>query len=226
MNIAFGMAAALFNRERTGRGTLVEASLLSSAMWTLSADVTLSQALSDADLARVAGEGRYALTRAYETSDGRWIQLMFLDPERYWPELCRRLERTDLLSDARFVTLDQRIEHGNDLITELAAAFKRHSSAGWRVKFSGWDAPWEVVQNIKELAADPQAKANGYLFAVQVADGTEVTVVAGPVAFNGSATPARPQRSPDLGQHNEELLRGIGVSAENLRELREKHIVS
>src|SRR5882724_900178 len=225
MNIAFGMAAALFNRERTGRGSLVEISLLSSAMWTLSADVTLSQALSDTELTRVATEGRYALTRAYETSDGRWIQLMFLDPERYWPELCRRIDREDLLRDPRCIDLEHRIEHGDALIAELASAFKRKSFAEWRTKFHGWDAPWELVQNIKELAADPQAKANDYLFTVQVADGTDVSVVAGPVAFNGSAAPAKPLRSPDLGQHSEEVLREIGVSPQHLQELKERNIV-
>ena len=171
MNIAFGMAAALFSRERTGQGSLVEISLLSSAMWTLSSDVVLTQALSDTELTRVASEGRYALTRAYETSDGRWVQLMFLDPERYWPELCRRIDREDLLQDPRFIDLDRRIEHGALLITELASAFKRKSFGEWRARFRGWDAPWELVQNIKELAADPQASANGYLFQVQVAGG-------------------------------------------------------
>jgi crotonobetainyl-CoA:carnitine CoA-transferase CaiB-like acyl-CoA transferase len=225
MNIAFGMAAALFNRERTGRGSVVEISLLSSAMWTLSADVALSHALNDTELMRVATEGRYALTRAYETSDGRWIQLMFLDPERYWSEFCRRLGREDMLSDPRFLDLEQRIEHGNALITELASAFKRKSFAEWRAKFHGWDAPWELVQNIKELAADPQAKANGYIFTVKVADGTDVAVVAGPVTFNGSATPTNPQRSPDLGQHSEEILRSIGVSTEHLQDLKKRNIV-
>jgi crotonobetainyl-CoA:carnitine CoA-transferase CaiB-like acyl-CoA transferase len=225
MNIAFGMAAALFNRERTGQGSLVEISLLSSAMWTLSADVTLSQALNDTDLLRVANEGRYALTRAYETGDGRWIQLMFLDPERYWPELCSRIGREDMLRDPRFIDLEHRIEHGKALITELASAFKLKSFAEWRSKFHGWDAPWELVQNIKELAADPQAKANDYLFTVRVADGTDVAVVAGPVAFNGSATPGKPLRSPDLGQHSEEILGRIGVSPERLGELRENNIV-
>ena len=225
MSIAFGMAAALFNRERTGEGSLVEISLLSSAMWTLSADVTLSQALNDTELMRVATEGRYALTRAYETSDGRWIQLMFLDPERYWPELCLRIDREDLLRDPRFVDLEHRIEHGDAVIAELGSAFKAKSFAEWRTKFHGWDAPWELIQNIKELTADPQAKANDYLFTVQVADGTDVTVVAGPVAFNGSAVPATPLRSPDLGQHSEDILRGIGVNAESLRELRNRNIV-
>ena len=225
MNIAFGMAAALFNRERTGKGSLVETSLLSAAMWTLSADVALSQALNDTELTRVASESRYALTRAYETSDGRWIQLMFLDPERYWQELCRRIDREDMLRDPRFRDLEHRIENGDALIADLASAFKRKGFAEWRAEFHGWDAPWELVQNIKELAADPQAKANDYLFTVQVADGTDVAVVAGPVAFNGSATPATPLRSPDLGQHSEEVLRGIGVSVEDLRELKEKNIV-
>lgn len=111
------------------------------------------------------------------------------------------------------------------LITELASAFKLKSFAEWRSKFHGWDAPWELVQNIKELAADPQAKANDYLFTVRVADGTDVAVVAGPVAFNGSATPGKPLRSPDLGQHSEEVLGRIGVSPERLGELRENNIV-
>jgi crotonobetainyl-CoA:carnitine CoA-transferase CaiB-like acyl-CoA transferase len=204
---------------------LVETSLLSSAMWTLSADVALNQALTDTELARVASESRYALTRAYETSDGRWIQLMFLDPERYWPELCRRIDREDLLHDPRCVDLEHRIEHGHALIAELASAFKRKSFAEWRARFQGWDAPWEVVQNIKELAADPQAQANGYLFKVRVADGTDVAVVAGPVSFNGSATPSKPQRSPDLGQHTEEILCGLGVSTEDLRQLAENNVV-
>jgi crotonobetainyl-CoA:carnitine CoA-transferase CaiB-like acyl-CoA transferase len=225
MNIAFGAAAALFNRERTGRGSLVEISLLSSAMWTLSADVALSQVLSDSELTRVAGEGRYALTRAYETSDGRWIQLMFLDPERHWPELCRRIDRAELPGDPRFIDSERRIEHGHALIAELECAFRRRSFAEWRAAFRGWDAPWELIQNIKELAADPQASANGYLFTVQVADGTDVTVVAGPVAFNGSAIPTHPLRSPDLGQHSEDILRSIGVSRENLQELRKRNIV-
>jgi crotonobetainyl-CoA:carnitine CoA-transferase CaiB-like acyl-CoA transferase len=225
MNIAFGMAAALFNRERTGQGSVVEISLLGSAMWILSADVALSQAVSDSDAARFAKEGRYPLTRPYETSDGRWIQLMFLDPERYWPELCRRVERSELLRDPRFVDGEHRAEYGDALCVELENAFRRKTLAEWRAAFVGWDAPWELIQTIKEVAADPQAAANGYLFKVQVADGTDVTVVAGPVAFNGSAVPAEPRCAPSLGQHSDELLRSIGVSTEYLQECKKKKVI-
>jgi crotonobetainyl-CoA:carnitine CoA-transferase CaiB-like acyl-CoA transferase len=194
-------------------------------MWTLSADVALSQAVSQSDAARLSREGRYPLTRPYETSDGRWIQLMFLDPQRYWPELCRRVERSELLRDPRFVDGEHRAEHGDALSAEFANAFRRKTLVEWRAAFEGWDAPWEMVQTINEVATDPQAVANGYLFKVQVADGTDVTVVAGPVAFNGSAIPAEPRCAPSLGQHSDELLRSIGVSPEHLRDLKQRNIV-
>jgi crotonobetainyl-CoA:carnitine CoA-transferase CaiB-like acyl-CoA transferase len=226
MNIAFGMAAALFHRERTGQGSVVEISLLSSAMWILSADVALSQAVGESEAARFSREGRYPLTRAYETSDGRWIQLMFLDPNRYWPGLCHRIERGDLLSDPRFVDSEHRTEHGDVLSTEIANAFRRKTLAEWCLAFEGWDAPWELIKTIPEVAQDPQAKANEYLFKVKVADGTDVSVVASPVAFNGSAVPAQPHCSPDLGQHSNELLREIGVTVENLRDYRKRNIVA
>lgn len=225
MNVAFGIASALFKRERTGKPSVVETSLLSSALWILSADVTTSQALNDDELKRVGREGRYALTSAYETSDGRWIQLMFLDPERYWPELCKRVERDDLLTDPRFDTLENRVENGDELIEELRNAFRQKNLAVWRAAFEHWDAPWEVIQSITELANDPQAAANGYLFDVNVADGTPVTVVASPVAFDGSSIPAQPRCSPYLGENTHELLKDLGVSDETLFSYRERGIV-
>lgn len=225
MNVAFGIASALFKRERTGEPSVVETSLLASALWILSADVTTSQALSEDELKRVGREGRYALTSAYETADGRWIQLMFLDPERYWPELCNRVERDDLLTDARFATLESRVENGEALIEELRNAFKKKNLSAWRDAFEDWDAPWEVIQSISELANDPQAIANDYLFDVKVADGTPVTVVAGPVSFNGSPVPQQPRCSPHLGESTNELLQGLGVSEEALSSYRERGIV-
>ena len=225
MNIAFGIASALFNREKTGEPSTVEVSLLSTAMWILSADVCTSQALTDTQLTQVADEGRYALTRAYQTSDGRWAQLMFLDPERYWPELCRRIGGEALLRDERFTTLDKRIENGKALIEELSAAFRLLTWDELREAFHGFDAPWEPIQNIKELAADPQAIANDYLFDVEVSDGTKVSVVAGPVAFNGSPVAMNPKCSPHLGEHSDEVLRSAGISEDDLRDYRKRNIV-
>ncbi|HUD27901.1 MAG TPA: CoA transferase [Novosphingobium sp.] len=212
MNIAFGLASALFHRERTGEATTVEVSLLSSAMWILSADVTMGAALSDTQLAHLANPGRHALTSAYETADGRYLQLMFLDPERYWPELCRRIGREDLLADPRFASVDSRVEHGEALIAALDDAFAGRTLDEWREAFAEWDAPWEVVQNLRELVTDPQGLANDSLFDVVVEDGTPVTIVSGPVSFGGSPLPPRPRCAPSMGRDTAEILREIGLN--------------
>jgi len=225
MNIAFGIAAALFNRERTGEPASLEVSLLSSAMWILSADVCISMAVSEEAYNSAMSERLYAQKRAYRTQDGRYIQLMFLDPVRYWSELCERVERVDLIADPRFSDAPSRDENGAALTSELDAAFARKSLAEWRARFHGWDAPWEVAQSIAEVATDPQAIANGYVFDVTVPDGTPVTVVAGPVSFNGSAVPVDPRRSPHLGEHSDEILHGIGIDTEYLASCRAKGIV-
>ncbi|EJL29477.1 CaiB/BaiF CoA-transferase family protein [Novosphingobium sp. AP12] len=211
MNVAFGMASALFHRERTGEATTVEVSLLSSAMWILSADVTMGAALPDEQLAKLANPGRHALTSAYKTADGRYLQLMFLDPERYWPELCRRVGREDLLADPRFGTVDSRVEHGEALLAALDDAFATRTLDAWRVAFAEWDAPWEVVQNLRELVTDPQGIANDSLFDVVVEDGTPVTIVSGPVSFGGSPLPPAPRCAPAMGRDTAQILRELGL---------------
>lgn len=211
MNVAFGLASALFHRERTGEATTVEVSLLSSAMWILSADVTMGAALSDEQLAKLANPGRHALTSSYGTADGRYLQLMFLDPERYWPQLCRRTGCEHLLDDPRFTTVESRVEHGEALLAALDDAFAARTLDEWRAAFAGWDAPWEVVQDLRELVTDPQGIANDALFEVVVEDGTPVTVVSGPVSFGGSPLPPAPRCAPAMGRDTAEVLAEIGL---------------
>jgi crotonobetainyl-CoA:carnitine CoA-transferase CaiB-like acyl-CoA transferase len=226
MNIAFGIAAALFNREKTGEAASIEVSLLSSAMWILSADVCLSQAVSE-DVYNIAmSERLYAQKRAYKTLDGRYVQLMFLDPVRYWPSLCERVGRPDLISDLRFANAASRDLNGAELITELDDAFAMRTLGEWRAAFDGWDAPWEVVQTIKEVATDPQGIANHYQYPVKVADGTVIAVVAGPVSFNGSAVPVDPRCSPALGEHTAEILRDIGICDADIGAWFEREIIA
>lgn len=225
MNIAFGIAAALYNRERTGEAASVEVSLLSSAMWILSADVCLSQAVSEDVYNSAMSERLYAQKRAYRTLDERYVQLMFLDPVRYWPGLCERVDRVALIDDPRFADAASRDANGADLIAELDAAFAARTLSEWRAAFKGWDAPWEVVQTIQEVATDPQGIANNYQYAVKVTDGTDISVVAGPVSFNGSAIPINPRCSPMLGEHTADILRAIGVSDADISSWSEQNII-
>ena len=100
-----GSSAALLQRERTGQGSIVDVSLLATAMWTLSSDVLT--ALQGQTPPRPQGKGASPnpLVGSYRTSDGRHVQLVFLEGDRYWPALCEALGRPDLAVDARFTDL-------------------------------------------------------------------------------------------------------------------------
>ena len=107
MALAFGVAAALVRRARTGEGSVVDVSLLATAMWTLSSDVL--SALQG--MAPRAPEGRVVvnpLVGSYRTKDGRHIQLVFLESDRYWPDFCSLVGRADLAEDPRFADLHAR----------------------------------------------------------------------------------------------------------------------
>jgi crotonobetainyl-CoA:carnitine CoA-transferase CaiB-like acyl-CoA transferase len=218
--VAYGIAGALFKRSRTGEPSVVDISLLASAMWILSADVVVSQTQTPQQMAATVNESRFPLSRAYRTSDGRFIQLMFLDPERYWEPLCRNIGRGDLLDDPRFASIEKRVENGAALTGEIAAAIAGKDWEYWRPIFEAWDAPWELVKTIHELAADQQVAANGYLFEVEVSDGSKIKLASGPVGFDGRSGPLEARRAPLLGEHTDEILTGIGLQPAELARLR------
>jgi crotonobetainyl-CoA:carnitine CoA-transferase CaiB-like acyl-CoA transferase len=223
--VAYGIAGALFKRANTGEASVVDISLLASAMWILSADVVLSQTQSPEQMMATTAAARFPLTSAYRTADGRYIQLMLLDPERYWAPLCHMLERADLLQDPRFTTVAGRTEHGAVLVKEFGAAIGTKPWAHWQPIFEAWDAPWELVKTIHEVAADPQAIANGQIFEVEVEDGTRIKLASGPVGFNGQFAPLDPRRAPHLGEHTDEIMASLGITGAELEGLKSGAIV-
>ena len=224
-SVAYGVAGALFKRAQTGEPSVVDISLLANAIWALSADIVVSQTQTPLQMAVTSDQSRSPLRRAYKTRDDRFIQLMFLDPDRYWQPLCHRIGRPDLLEDPRFAEADARVENGAVLTAEIDAAIAGRDWADWKPVFEAWDAPWELVKTIYEVVEDPQTVANGYLFDVQVEDGTQVRLAAGPVGFDGHAAPANPRRAPLLGEDTDAILHGIGFEASELEQLRADAVI-
>jgi crotonobetainyl-CoA:carnitine CoA-transferase CaiB-like acyl-CoA transferase len=226
ISVAYGVASALFRREKTGQALVVEASLLSTAMWVLSADIAISQTQTPTQMSVINNEARYPLVRSYKTRDGRFIQLMFLDPDRYWPPLCKLLGQEELLKDPRFSDSDLRVENGGALAELITKTIGARDWEEWRPLFEAWDAPWELVQTVREVASDPQARDNGYLFDIEVADGTSVRLISGPVGFDGHTAPKRPRRAPHLGEDTDDILAGLGISDDERARLRAAAVIA
>jgi crotonobetainyl-CoA:carnitine CoA-transferase CaiB-like acyl-CoA transferase len=218
MALAFGVAAALLRRERTGTGGVVDVSLLATAMWTLSSDVlaTLGGTPPQPSPGRAALPN--PLVSTYKTKDSRHIQLMFLEADRYWADFCRVVEREDLLADERFADLRTRAENGAVLTAELDAMFAQRTYEEWKTVLGRLDAPWAPVQTVPELVDDPQVAANGYVADVE-ADGVTYQLPNVPVQFDGS--PAELSRAPEHGEHTETILLELGYDWDEISALRD-----
>ncbi|HTR70039.1 MAG TPA: CoA transferase [Mycobacteriales bacterium] len=218
MSLAFGIATALFNRERHGRGAIVDVSLLATAMWTLSSDVLAALDGSGPMHMPDRGATPNPLVGVYRTKDGRHIQLVFLEGDRYWGEFCALIGREDLATDRRFADLAARRTNSAACVAILDAEFAGRTFEEWKTLLSGIDAPWSPVQSVPELLDDPQVIANSYIGEV-AHDGGSYRLPNVPVQFDGR--PAALRRAPEHGEHTESILIELGYDWDRVAQLKE-----
>jgi crotonobetainyl-CoA:carnitine CoA-transferase CaiB-like acyl-CoA transferase len=223
MNLAFGVAAALVQRARTGEGCSVEVSLLGSALWVLSSDLVSSH-VAGHDRSRKAFGAAGPTAQEYCTADGRWIRLNLMGAAREWLEFCDRAGRSDLIEDRRFLDPKSRTaEETAACLEELRRLFASATLAEWRKRFDGVGFAWEVHQNLLEVLEDPQVEANDYLADVDFPSDVSIKLVQAPVKLDGRAPSLR--RSPRVGEDTDSVLGELAYKSEEIAELRERHII-
>jgi len=221
MNLAFGIAAALFRRERTGEGALVDVSLLGSALWQHSSAILYSWGLGR-EFPILAGRSANPVARSYRSADGRWIGLMMIESDRWWADLCRHLDRPDLITDERFADAVARAEHHDECVAELETVFASLPLAEWERRFADLAGPWSVLRSMLETAEDPQVLENGYAVPVDH-DGTSVRLVSAPVQFDERVPELR--RAPEHAEHSEQVLLELGHDWAEITALKQAGVV-
>lgn len=208
--LAGGVCAALFHRERTGEPSIVDSSLLAQAMWAIAPSISVAD-LFDIDGIPGAPTGLAInpLVSRYKTKDGRWIQLVFLQPDKFWAGFCRRMGLDELVNDERFVPSANLIANAAEATAIFAEAFAAYDLAHWRQVLHDEPGVWGALATPRETLNDPQVEPNGYVIANVDDHGETYRIVAAPVQFN--ETPPGPNRAPEHGQHTEEILLELEV---------------
>ncbi len=221
MAIAGGIAAALLRRARTGEASVVDVSLLGTALWNLSPDVVSAKLYEDVETPSLEpGDFPNPLVGLYRTGDGRYVSLVMLESDRFWADFCEHLGLPELVDDPRFVDARARYEHRRECRQLIADTFASAPLAAWRDRLATMQGVWAPVQTALELHDDRQVIANGYLPTVDADDGTPVALVANPVQFDES--PPELRRAPEHGQHTEEVLLELGLSWDDLVTYKER----
>jgi crotonobetainyl-CoA:carnitine CoA-transferase CaiB-like acyl-CoA transferase len=223
MNLAFGIATALFRRERGGAPSVVDVSLLGTAMWVMSSDVVYSASPTYDPHAAQKSPIVNPLTGTYRTRDGRFVALVMLQADRYWADFCRHLDHPEWIDDPRYANATVRRENAEACGRDLAAAFATRTLAEWKEQLATLDAAWEPQQSVREMRDDPQARANGYLTEVKGNAGETYELVANPCQFDERTPELTP--APEVGAHTEEVLLEIGLDWEEIGALRSDEVL-
>jgi crotonobetainyl-CoA:carnitine CoA-transferase CaiB-like acyl-CoA transferase len=225
MALAGGISAALFHRERTGQGSVVDISLLSAGLWAMQASFYGANVTGRKMLPRANRKAALSPTsNNYATKDGRRIALSMIQSDRYWADLCRLVGREDLATDPRFADLQARAENNVACIAELDAIFAQRTFEEWCALLGRQEGQWAPVNVASDANHDPQVLANGYISEVDYGDGRSTRFVTAPVQFDEEAVRSAP--SPALGQHTEEVLLELGIDWSELAELKDDGAIS
>ncbi len=224
--LAYGVLAALLARERLGVGQEIEVSLLASLMWTMGLNIS-DKLLLGIETPRISrAKAKNPLWNHYPCKDGKWLCLAMLQSNRYWAKFCKALGVEELIHDERFLDMEKRTEHCEELIGILDKVFSSKSSAEVEKAFQQeGDLVYQIVQNIADLVKDPQVLANHYIadFAHPVLG--EIKLLNCPIRF--SQTPASIRLpAPEFGQHTEELLTELlGYDWDEISKLKEEEVI-
>ncbi len=222
--LAGGIAAAIAQRAMTGHASVVDVSLLSSAMWSMQRGITQATFENVQRFPRPKGNLPHnPLVNVYRTRDGRFLSLCMLQQDRYWAALCATVGRPELAKDSRFTDSKARRANMAACVEELEAIFASRDLVEWREVLSRQDGQWDVVQHVGELKDDRQVKANRYMQTVEHEDGSELQMVSIPMQFDGNALPAKP--APKLGADSESILADLGYDEETVLALKVAGVV-
>ena len=206
MAAAAGVLAALNERHRTGRGRMVEASLLRTGMWALAGELGVQAMGGNPRPPYPRDVCPTPMYNSYRTADDRWFYLVGVQAGRQWPKVAAAIGRTDLLDDERFATPRGLTKHRRALIPILDEAFAAHPLEHWAKVLDEHDVFWAPVLTPAEVLTDAQARETGAWVRVE---GADVDSVDAPIRYDLTPRSTVPG-PPRSGEHTRDVLAELG----------------
>jgi formyl-CoA transferase len=211
------IVTALYRRERTGKGSYVTTSLLAEGVW--SASVSIQAALCDAKFFGLHDRKNpaNAAMNVYRSADDTWFVLL-VTPDKL-AAVAKAIDRTDLLTDPRFSDPAKLVQNMPQLTAILDEVFSSQPISHWYEVFNGVHVTFGAVRGPQEVINDPQLRVNEIVVPLEGAGGKLTLTVSSPIQVHG-VTKTAARRAPELGEHNDEILKDLGFDAKTIDSLR------
>lgn len=222
---AWGVTLALFAREKTGKGQVVDTSLMGSVVALLGHLMSGTAMLKQRFPRFVRSAAGNPMYNHYRCKDGKWLAIAHLDPDRWWSKVCGALGLEHLIDDSRFSTFAARSANRKELVAIFDEVFASKERDEWMKIIAEHGCICTPVQDLCEVVQDPQVLANNYMIDIEHPEHGPVRTMGFP--WDMSATPASWRRkAPALGEHTEEVLLEAGYGREEIAAFRRDGVIS
>ncbi|MFN9928189.1 MAG: CaiB/BaiF CoA transferase family protein [Phenylobacterium sp.] len=209
-----GILAAVHERHSTGRGRLVETSLIRAAAYTISWDLGMALRYGQVVTTQPRNERPVGISGMFQTGDGRWLCIL-PRAEDCFTKVMIAIDRPEVLADPRFELPIVDLEVTREVRAMCDAAFATMTLTEAGDKLTALDVAWAPLGTLEELAAHPMARDAGCFIEVGDGWGGSFRSVAAPVRFPEGA-PEVTRAAPKLGQHTREVLEAAGLTPEEI----------
>ena len=213
---AYAVIAALFERERTGRGQFVEIPMFETMVAFNMTEHLYGHSFEPPEgpmgYPRVLAQWR----RPYQTDDGYICMMVYTDDQ--WRRFWREVGKPELATDTRFDSLASRSENIGELYRIAGMCLAGRTTGAWLETLAGLDIPAAPIASLEDLAADPHLKAVGFFRKAEHPTEGRIVMPDCPVRFSRSAAEIR-RLQPKLGEHSAEILREAGLTEAEIADL-------
>ena len=220
-----GVLAAILERQRTGKGRRVTASLLNMGLWVIGADVQEALASGRPLYRRSRVEAVDPLINTYRASDGKWFLMVMPDSDSNWAKLCKAIGHPELIDDPRFATIDGRQSRAPEAIAVLDGIFGEKPIADWVPILDANDVIYAPVREMLDALKDPQVELNDMLRTIEHPQHGPYKILNTPVHLEDTDIGPK-SAAPELGQHTEEVLLELGYSWDDITGLQDSGAIT
>ncbi len=222
MFAAYAIAVALLHRNKTGKGQKIDVALLDTAVFYMSHFITMYSVTGQNPRRLGSGTVAFAPGQIFEAKDRPFF--LTVTNERAWKDFCQVLGLNDLVDDPRYATNANRLQNRDELAKTLNQILSQYNSRELEAKLVAVDIPCGPLLNTGEVINDPQVIARRMVIDVEHPEKGKIKIARMPISLSEAAPEIRLQ-APMLGEHTNEILKELGYTEAEIKQLAKKRII-